>query len=132
MKRYLFSLLALCSAAVAMADEPFKAGFSSVEIRTRNGETTTITLTDAMTTTFTETDAIFSDGNDVVSIPLAQLRTYTFVAAVVPEGITAPVVSGHAEFFSVDGRPLESLVGAPEGTYIVRSGQTTFKIYHKH
>lgn len=131
MKRYLFSLLALCSATFAMADEPMKAGCSSVEIRTRSGETTTVTLSDAMTTTFTDSEVIFSDGTDAVAIPLAQFRTYTFVAAIIPEGITAPVVSGNAEFFTVDGRRLESLAGAPEGTYIVRNGKTTFKIYHK-
>lgn len=131
MKRILLSFLALCSAAAVMADEPVKAGFYSVEIRTRSGETTTITLNDKMTTTFTETEAVFSDGTDAVAISLAQLRTYTFIPAVIPEGITAPVVSAGAEFYTIDGRRIDSIAGAPTGTYVVRSGNTTFKVLHK-
>lgn len=131
MKRFLLSVLTLALAIAAMADEPTKAGFSSVEIRTRSGETTTITLTDKMTTTFTENDAVFADGTNEVRIPLAQLRTYTFVPTVVPEGIATPVVSSGAEFYTIDGRRIDSLAGAPTGTYIVRNGKTTFKVLHK-
>lgn len=131
MKRILLSILALCSAGAVMADEPLKAGFSSVEVRTRSGETTTITLSDQMTTTFTDTEAIFADETNDVRIPLAQLRTYTFVPAVIPEGITAPVVSAGAEVYTTDGRRIDTLDGAPTGTYVVRNGKTTFKVLHK-
>lgn len=131
MKRILLSILALCSAGAVMADEPLKAGFSSVEVRTRSGETTTITLSDQMTTTFTDTEAIFADETNDVRIPLAQLRTYTFVPAVIPEGISTPVVSANAEFYTTDGRRIDTLAGAPTGTYVVRNGKTTFKVLHK-
>lgn len=130
MKRLLFSILALCSAAVAMADEPQKAGFSSIEVRTRSGETTIITLTEEMTTTFNDTAVIFADAINSVQFPLAQFRSYTFVPAVIPEGITTPVVSAGAEFYTVDGRRIDTLAGAPTGTYVVRNGKTTFKVLH--
>lgn len=131
MKHSLLFILALGSVATALADEPRKAGFCSVEIRSQKGETTVITLTDQMTTTFTDTEAIFADETNDVRIPLAQLRTYTFVPAVIPEGISTPVVSANAEFYTTDGRRIDTLAGAPTGTYVVRNGKTTFKVLHK-
>lgn len=131
MKRLLFSIFALCGAATALADTPLKAGFCSVEIRSQQGETTVITLTDNMKTTFTDADVIFADDSYRFELPLAQLRSYTFVPAVIPEGITTPVVSAGAEVYTIDGRRIDTLAGAPAGTYVVRNGKTTFKVLHK-
>lgn len=131
MKHSLLFILALGSVATAMADEPRKAGFCSVEIRSQKGETTVITLTDQMTTTFTDTDVVFADDSYRFELPLAQLRSYAFVPAVIPEGITTPVISTNAEFYTIDGRRIDVLAGAPTGTYVVRNGKTTFKVLHK-
>lgn len=137
MKRIVLSTLALCGALIATAD--VKPGFSSVVVTSPTGETTTITLTDAMVTSFTAADAIFSDGTNEVAIPLADLRSYTFVEAVIPEGINAPLLNlgdANAEIFTLDGRLVRSasslsLDGLQTGTYIVRSGNRTIKVNHK-
>lgn len=137
MKRIILPTLALCSALTAAAD--VKPGYSSVVVRTQTGETTTITLTDAMKTTFTAADAIFSDGTTEVAIPLADLRSYTFVEAIIPEGINAPLLNlgdANTEIFTIDGRLVRtasslSLDGLQTGTYIVRSGNRTIKVSHK-
>lgn len=131
MKKAFLSLLSL-TALTTSADD-LKAGYSSVEVRTVKGETMTVTLTDAMTTTFTSTDIIFTDATNTVSIPLAQLRTYSFVAAVIPEGISGvPAVQGDiTAVYTADGRQIPSLESAPAGLYIVKCGKTTLKIYHK-
>lgn len=128
MKHILLTFLASTCSLAALADT--KAGFSSVEIRTQKGETQVITLTDDMTTTFNATDVVFADATNRVALSLKDLRSYTFVPAVIPESITSPVVSTDAQIYTADGRRIESLDGAPAGTYVVRSGQTTFKIYH--
>lgn len=132
MKRIILHTLALAAALTASADG-LKPGFSSVEIRTVSGETTTVTLTDGMTTTFTAQDIVFADATTAVSIPLAQLRTYSFVEAIIPEGITSvpAVQNGISAIFTVDGRQISSLEGAPAGLYIVKSAGTTMKIYRK-
>lgn len=132
MKRIILHTLALAAALTASADG-LKPGFSSVEIRTVSGETTTVTLTDGMTTTFTAQDIIFADATTAVSIPLAQLRTYSFVEAIIPEGITSvpAVQNGISAIFTADGRQISSLEGAPAGLYIVKSAGTTMKIYRK-
>lgn len=137
MKRIVLSTLALCGALIATAD--VKPGYSSVVVTSPTGETTTITLTDAMVTSFTAADAIFSDGTNEVAIPLANLRSYTFVEAVIPEGISAPLLNlggANAEIFTLDGRLVRSasslsLDGLQTGTYIVRSGNRTIKVNHK-
>lgn len=131
MKKAFLSLLSL-TALTTSADD-LKAGYSSVEVRTVKGETMTVTLTDAMTTTFTSTDIIFTDATNTVSIPLAQLRTYSFVPAVIPEGISGvPAVQGDiTAVYTADGRQIPSLESAPAGLYIVKCGKTTLKIYHK-
>lgn len=131
MKKAFLSLLSL-TALTTSADD-LKAGYSSVEVRTVSGETTTIVLTDDMTTTFTSTDIIFADATNTVSIPLAQLRTYSFVPAVIPEGISGvPAVQGDiTAVYTADGRQISSLESAPAGLYIVKCGKTTLKIYHK-
>lgn len=139
MKKTILSLFAIAAALSAAAGDTttaggdLKAGFSSIEVRTVSGETTTVTLTDEMTTTFTATDVIFADATTTVSIPLAQLRTYTFIEAVIPEGITAvpAVQNGVSAIFTADGRQLPTLDGAPAGLYIVKSAGTTIKIYRK-
>lgn len=139
MKKTLLSLFALAIALTASADgtttavSDLKPGFSSVEIRTVSGETTTVTLTDGMTTTFTTQDIIFADATTTVSLPLTQLRTYSFVEAVIPEGITSvPAVQhGISAIFTADGRQIPSLEGAPTGLYIVKTAGTTMKIYRK-
>lgn len=138
MKRILISALALCCSVAALADG-VKSGYSSVVLCAQNGETTTITLSDAMQTTFTATDIVFSDASNEVRMPLARLRSYSFVEAIVPEGISAPLlsVSGEAaEVYTLDGRHLMttrslSLAGLQAGTYIVRQGGVSFKINHK-
>lgn len=132
MKKIFLSLLAIAAALTVSADG-LKAGYSSVEVHTVSGETTTIILTDDMTTTFTSTDIIFADATNTVNIPLAHLRTYTFVPAVIPEGITnVPAVQGGITgIYTADGRRITSLEGAPAGLYIVKCGKTTLKIYHK-
>lgn len=138
MKRIFFNLLALCCTLGAAADG-VKAGYSSVTLCAQNGETTTITLTDQMTTSFTEKDIVFSDATNEVSLPLARLRSYSFGEAVVPEGISAPMVSlsgEAADVFTLDGRHLTttrnlSLAGLQPGTYIVRQGGVSIKINHK-
>lgn len=131
MKQALLSFLAL--AALTASADGFKTGYSSVELRTQSGETTTLTLTDAMTTTFTTTDIVFSDGSTTITLPLAQLRTYSFVPAVIPEGISGvPAVQGDiTAVYTADGRQIPSLESAPAGLYIVKCGKTTLKIYHK-
>lgn len=145
MKRIILPTLALCCALTAAADTStglstdIKPGFSSVVVTSPTGETTTITLTDAMVTSFTAADAIFSDGTNEVTIPLANLRSYTFVEAVIPEGINAPLLNlgdANAEIFTLDGRLVRSasslsLDGLQTGTYIVRSGNRTIKVNHK-
>lgn len=134
MKRSSLIILALCGALAAAASvaEDTKPGYSSVVLRTQTGETTTITLTDNMSTKFTETDIVFDDGQNMVSLPLAKLRSYTFTEAVIPEGIDAVPIVGEAEaVYSADGRRVPSLSGAPAGLYIVKNGKTTLKIYHK-
>lgn len=145
MKRSILSALVLCGTLTAVADTPtrlttdVKPGYSSVVICSPTGETTTITLTDAMKTTFTTAEATFSDGSNEVIIPLAQLRSYTFTEAVIPEGIHAPLLSldgTKAEIFTIDGRLVRtanqvSLDGLQPGTYVVRSGKSTFKVNHK-
>lgn len=132
MKRIILHTLALAAALTASADG-LKPGFSSVEIRTVSGETTTVTLTDGMTTTFTAQDIVFADATTAVSIPLAQLRTYSFVEAIIPEGITSvpAVQNGISAIFTADGRQMPSLEGAPAGLYIVKTAGTTIKIYRK-
>lgn len=132
MKRIILPTLALAAALTASADG-LKPGFSSVEIRTVSGETTTVTLTDEMTTTFTASDVVFADATTTVSLPLTQLRTYSFVEAVIPEGITdVPAVqNGIDAIFTADGRQIPSLEGAPAGLYIVKTAGTTMKIYRK-
>lgn len=131
MKKTLLALLAL-TALTASADG-FKAGYSSVQISTVSGETTTVTLTDEMTTTFTASDIVFADATTTISLPLTQLRTYSFVEAVIPEGITSvPAVQhGISAIFTADGRQIPSLEGAPTGLYIVKTAGTTMKIYRK-
>lgn len=131
MKKTLLSILAL-TALTASADG-FKAGFSSVELRSQSGETTTVTLTDAMTTTFTATDVVFADGTTTVTMPLAQLRSYTFVEAVVPEGITeVPTVQdGITAIYTADGRRVDSTNMNQPGLYIVKCGKSTLKVYRK-
>lgn len=139
MKKTFLSLFALAIALTASADgtttavSDLKPGYSSVEIRTVSGETTTVTLTDEMTTTFTASDVIFADATTTVSIPLAQLRSYSFVEAVIPEGITDVTVAHDSidAIFTADGRQIPSLEGAPAGLYIVKSAGTTIKIYRK-
>lgn len=139
MKKTLLSLFALAATLTASAEPAMllttdaKAGYSSVQISTVNGENTTVTLSDEMTTTFTAQDIVFADGTTTVSIPLAQLRTYTFVPATPPDGITeVPVLqNGVTAIFSADGRQLPTLDGAPAGMYIVKCGKTTMKIYRK-
>lgn len=139
MKKTILSLFAIAAALSAAAGDTttaggdLKAGFSSIEVRTVNGETTTVTLTDEMTTTFTATDVTFADATTTVSIPLAQLRTYTFVEAVIPEGIAdVPILAGGVSaIYTADGRTLPTLEGAPAGLYIVKRGKTTIKIYRK-
>lgn len=137
MKR-LLPLLALGASLTASAD--VKPGFASVEITTQRGEVSTVTLTDAMTTRFTASDVIFADATTTVSLPLAQLRSYSFVPAVVPEGIVAPrfdTTDGQPyEVYSLDGRRLTtasslSLEGLTPGTYVVRHGNTTLKVHHR-
>lgn len=132
MKRIILHTLALAATLTASADG-LKPGFSSVEIRTVSGETTTVTLTDEMTTTFTASDIVFADATTTVSLPLTQLRTYSFVEAVIPEGITSvPAVQhGISAIFTADGRQIPSLEGAPAGLYIVKTAGTTIKIYRK-
>lgn len=132
MKRIILHTLALAAALTASADG-LKPGFSSVEIRTVSGETTTVTLTDEMTTTFTASDVVFADATTTVSLPLTQLRTYSFVEAVIPEGITSvpAVQNGISAIFTADGRQISSLEGAPAGLYIVKTAGTTIKIYRK-
>lgn len=138
MKRIILAILTLCAALTAAADT--KAGFSSVVITTQTGETTTVTLTDDMTTAFTATDIVFADADNVVSIPLARLRSYTFVEATIPEGISAPTAGistrQAAEVYTIDGRLITTtrslnLEGLQPGTYIVRSGQESVKIQHR-
>lgn len=132
MKRIILHTLALAAALTASADG-LKPGFSSVEIRTVSGETTTVTLTDEMTTQFTASDVIFADATTTVSIPLAQLRSYSFVEADIPEGITDVTVAHDSidAIFTADGRQMPSLEGAPAGLYIVKTAGTTMKIYRK-
>lgn len=132
MKRIILHTLALAAALTASADG-LKPGYSSVEIRTVSGETTTVTLTDEMTTQFTASDVIFADATTTVSIPLAQLRSYSFVEAVITEGITDVTVAHDSidAIFTADGRQMPSLEGAPAGLYIVKSAGTTIKIYRK-
>lgn len=132
MKKVLLSLFTIATAMTATADG-LKAGYSSVEIRTVSGETTTVTLSDDMTTQFTAQDIVFADATTTVTLPLAQLRTYTFVEAVIPEGITdVTAVQGNINaIYTADGRQITSLEGAPAGLYIVKSAGTTIKIYRK-
>lgn len=129
MKHLLLTVLASASALTAFADQ--KAGFASIEVRTQKGETTVVTLTDDLTTTFTATDVVFADANNSVALPLKDLRSYTFVPAVIPEGVTSPVVSADAQIFTIDGRRIDNLNAAPAGTYVVRHGETTFKVHHR-
>lgn len=138
MKRLLLPILASCCVLGASADD-LKAGYSSVTICSQTGVTTTVTLTDMMTTTFTDKDIVFADADNEVRLPLAQLRSYTFVEASVPEGISAPLLhlAGQpAEVYTADGRLVATtrslqLEGLQPGTYIVRSGNVSFKINHK-
>lgn len=129
MKHLLLTVLASASALTALADQ--KAGFASIEVRTQKGETTVVTLIDDLTTTFTATDVVFADANNSVALPLKDLRSYTFVPAVIPEGVTSPVVSADAQIFTIDGRRIDNLNAAPAGTYVVRHGETTFKVHHR-
>lgn len=139
MKRFLSSLLVLSSALSGSASSAtalctdYKTGFGSVCITTQTGETMTVTLSDDMTTRFTESHIIFADAANEVTLPLARLRSYEFVEAVVPEGIDeVPVVqAGHGAIFTADGRQIGSLSGAPAGLYIVKHGKSSIKIYHK-
>lgn len=139
MKKTILSFFALaitlCASADAFAQQSteLKPGYSSVEIRTVSGETTIVTLTDEMTTQFTAQDIVFADATTTVTLPLAQLRTYTFVEAVIPEGITdVTAVQGNINaIYTADGRQITSLEGAPAGLYIVKSAGTTIKIYRK-
>lgn len=137
MKKTILYLFTLAAALTASADD-VKAGFSSIEIRTVGGETTTVTLTDEMTTKFTATDVVFADATNTVSIPLDQLRTYSFVEAVIPEGISAISLAegATAQVFDLEGRLLTTTRGLnlsqlKPGTYIVRIGGTSLKINHK-
>lgn len=144
MKKTILSILTLAAALTASADDTttavsdLKAGFSSVEIRTVSGETTTVTLTDEMTTQFTTSDVVFADATTTVSIPLDQLRTYTFVEAAIPEGITTIGLSSNtaAQVFDLEGRLVATTRGLnlaqlKPGTYIVRIAGTSIKINHK-
>lgn len=138
MKRKILPILALSVALTAAADT--KAGFSSVVITMQTGETTTVTLTDDMTTAFTATDIVFADAANTVSMPLARLRSYSFVEATIPEGISAPTAGistqQNAEVYTLDGRFVATtrslnLEGLQPGTYIVRSGENSVKIQHR-
>lgn len=131
MKRILLTTLALGTLAASAQD--LKAGYSSICVQHVNGETTTITLTDQLTTQITATHIVFADAANEVNIPLDQLRSYSFVEAVIPEGIDqVPVVAnGISAVYTADGRQLPSLQGVPAGLYIVKCGKSTMKVYRK-
>lgn len=130
MKQTILSLLALATTLTGAADT-LKPGYSSVQLLAHDGHTTTVTLTDDMVTTFTDTDIVFADAANTVTMALADLRSFTFTEAVIPDGIATPVVAEAQEIYTADGHRIATLDGAPAGLYIIRSGKSIVKIYHQ-
>lgn len=114
-----------------------KPGYHSVTLTTRNGEVTTVRLTDVMKTTFTRDDIVFADASATVTVPLNVLRTYTFVPVDMDniESVSAITLTRgqQAEVYTLDGRHVTTtgslaLDALEPGTYIVRTAGSTFKV----
>jgi len=140
MKKLIFSLLTLLAATASWAE-------TALIVHQKSGGTVMYAFREKPVVTYSEGYIVISGPDASVSYPLSDMQKFTFgdVDEDQITRITAPVnVAPQPTFIysvggilmrtlkpSEDGTTPATLEGLPAGTYIIKNGQTTYKVAKK-
>ena len=136
MKKLIFSLLSIFTATAAWAD-------TALFVHQKSGAVLEIGFSEKPVVTYEDGNLVITASEASVSYPLSNMQKFTFgeVDDQVTR-ITAPVnvAPQPTQIYSIDGKLMRtyqpdadrttstSLEGLPAGTYVIKNGQTSYKV----